>query len=57
MKYNVNLGGQKITVDAKNKLDAERKAVRVALDNGTDRDDLLALSDDDVKVTRTGTEY
>ena len=52
MKYNVNLGGQKVTVDAKNKLDAERKAIRAALDAGADRDDLLALSDDDVKVTR-----
>ena len=50
--YRVDLGGMEIFVHATSKLDAERKALRVALDTGADRDALLGLSDDEVKVTR-----
>lgn len=50
--YRVDLGGAEIFVQATSKLDAERKAIRVALDTGADRDALLGLTDDQVKVTR-----
>ena len=53
MRYQVILGSQTtVVVTATSKLDAERKAIRMALDTGADRDELLALSDDDVKVSR-----
>lgn len=44
--------GQDTVVVAPNAADAERKAIRWFLDNGTDPDYLLSLSDDDVSVTR-----
>ena len=50
--YQVTMGHLEIIVVATSKLDAERKAIRVALDSGVDRDALLSLTDDDVKVTR-----
>ena len=50
--YRVDLGGMEIFVHAVSKLEAERKAIRVALDSGADRDALLGLSDDEVKVSR-----
>lgn len=53
MRYQVILGSRMtVVVTATSKLDAERKAVHLALDMGIDRDELLALSDDDVKVSR-----
>lgn len=51
--YKVKLaGGQDTIVAANNSTDAERKGIRWFLDNGTDPDYLLSLSDDDVTVTR-----
>jgi hypothetical protein len=52
-QYVVKLGsGQDTVVVAPNKSEAERRAIRYFLDNGTDPDYLLSLTDSDVKVTR-----
>lgn len=50
--YDVNLDGRHIGVSATSKLDAERKAIRAALNDGADPDYLLSLTDDQVVITR-----